>query len=188
MRPFTALGLLALVVTIVLLEGVVVHSLEVTPASACPPECDLNSCPETETCLAGLIKDNCDCCFVCGQREGERCYNATIGNMVAPELRGYNDCGENLECRLRTDLARGDQAEAICYCRKTQPICGTDGVTYENECIFTEMRYKKRDTLLIADDEPCKSRMLVFETLVDGANLFLGVYRTRNTNATREHC
>ncbi len=43
------------------------------------------------------------------------------------------------------------------YCIKDEPICGTDGITYENECQLTESRYKKRDGLVAASRGPCKS-------------------------------
>ncbi len=62
-----------------------------------------------------------------------------------------------MECRLRTDMEPTDPPEAVCYCIKDEPICGTDGITYENECQLTESRYKKRDGLVAASRGPCKS-------------------------------
>lgn len=102
-------------------------------------------------------KDRCNCCLICGRREGERCFNQAFTHKLFEEQQIYADCGENLECRLRTDLEVTDKPEAICYCNKTEPICGSNGVTYANECQFTEARYKTRDDLSKLDEGPCKS-------------------------------
>jgi hypothetical protein len=123
----------------------------------CSSVCDLNKCQPPEECLAGIIKDRCNCCSVCGQREGERCFNETLKRKLSRNYKNYGDCGENLECRLRTDMEPTDPPEAVCYCIKDEPICGTDGITYENECQLTESRYKKRDGLVAASRGPCKS-------------------------------
>lgn len=119
-------------------------------------ECEPDKCvPPTENCLTGLVKDLCGCCYVCGRREGERCDG---DSLPAPfRERGYGPCGEHLECRLRTDLAPGDPPEAQCYCTKTEPLCGNDGKTYENECQMTEARYRLRNGLQAAHRGPCNS-------------------------------
>lgn len=37
-------------------------------------ECDPAKCvPPADDCLAGLVRDLCGCCYVCGRREGELC-------------------------------------------------------------------------------------------------------------------
>lgn len=99
--------------------------------------------------------------MVCGRREGERCYDATTMLNLPEDYPKYLPCGENLECRLRTDLEESDSVEAICYCNLSIPICGSDGITYDNECQFTEARYKNRDTLFKNDDHPCDSRKFI---------------------------
>lgn len=98
----------------------------------------------------------CNCCFVCGQREGERCYNETL-NQLPSYYKRYGPCGEGLECKVRLDLEPTDLPEAICYCSNSKPVCGSDGVTYETECQLTEARYEKRDGLVAESRGPCKS-------------------------------
>lgn len=118
--------------------------------------CEVEKCqPPAEECLAGLVKDMCDCCYICGRREGELCDGDFL--PIPYRNRGYGPCGENLECRPRTDLAPGDPPEAQCVCLKTETLCGSDGKSYENECQLTEARYKQRDGLRAMHRGPCKS-------------------------------
>lgn len=127
--------------------------------------CEPEKCqPPEENCLAGLVKDLCGCCYVCGRREGELCDGDFL--PIPYRNRGFGPCGENLECRPRTDLAPGDIPEAQCVCLKTETMCGSDGKTYENECQLTEARYKQREELLIKAMHrgPCRSGRLPFLT------------------------
>ncbi|XP_023213498.1 insulin-like growth factor-binding protein-related protein 1 [Centruroides sculpturatus] len=119
----------------------------------CPP-CKPQQCRPPENCLAGMVKDACDCCYVCARREGERCDNVSL---PLPYTYKYGYCGENLECRLRTDLLPEDPAEATCECIKQEALCASDGQTYDNECQLTEARYKKRDGLRAMSRGPCRS-------------------------------
>lgn len=114
--------------------------------------CDLEACRTPGHCLAGLVHDACGCCMVCGQREGHRCYHRLVAGS-----KEHGPCGEDLECRLRADLAPGDPSEALCVCTKPEAVCGSDGVTYENVCQLTEARYKRRDGLAAASRGPCMS-------------------------------
>jgi hypothetical protein len=73
--------------------------------------------------------DRCGCCEVCAKAEYELCDHADL----PPARHGlYGACGENLECKLRTDLK--DVKEALCYCTMQEVLCGTDGQTYDNIC------------------------------------------------------
>ncbi|KAI7693092.1 hypothetical protein SSS_07419 [Sarcoptes scabiei] len=119
--------------------------------------CDLNNCPvPTTECLAGLVKDHCDCCFQCARREGERCFDERFKEKLPDDYERYPKCGDDLQCEIRTDLEENDRPEAICYCRYNDPICGSDGISYENQCQFTEARYRNRKLFEI-DNRPCKS-------------------------------
>jgi len=69
----------------------------------------------------------------------------------------YADCGENLFCKMRTDMEANDPPEAVCYCLKDEPICGSDGITYENECKLTEERYRQRNGLVASTRGPCNT-------------------------------
>ncbi|XP_054708855.1 insulin-like growth factor-binding protein-related protein 1 isoform X2 [Uloborus diversus] len=111
--------------------------------------CDRNSCQPPRNCLAGLVKDSCECCYVCARTEGERCDHEDL------HLEGFGHCGDNLECRVRNDLDWDDPPEAVCVCSKQKPLCGSDGVTYENICQLTETRYRRRDGLRAVSAEPC---------------------------------
>ncbi|GBM10677.1 Insulin-like growth factor-binding protein-related protein 1 [Araneus ventricosus] len=111
--------------------------------------CDSSACEAPRNCLAGLVKDSCDCCYVCGNKEGERCEHESV------PFEGLGVCGVNLECRARTDLHPDDPPEAVCVCTQQKPMCGSDGVTYDNICQFTEARYSRRDGLRAVSTEPC---------------------------------
>lgn len=111
--------------------------------------CDPDACEPPQDCLAGVVKDSCDCCYVCGLKEGERCDHADLN------LDGFGKCGDNLNCVVRNDLEREDPPEAVCSCVSQNPLCGSDGVTYENQCQLTEARYRRRDGLRAVSAEPC---------------------------------
>ncbi|XP_055928333.1 insulin-like growth factor-binding protein-related protein 1 isoform X2 [Argiope bruennichi] len=114
--------------------------------------CDSGACEAPRNCLAGLVKDSCNCCYVCGNKEGERCDHDSV------PFQGLGGCGANLECRARNDLHRDDPPEAVCVCTQQKPICGSDGVTYDNICQFTEARYSRRDGLRAVSTQPCVER------------------------------
>ena len=102
------------------------------------------------------IQDKCNCCSICGQFEGNRCYLPSLKGLNESH-HAYGDCGENLECRLRDDLNPAEPDEALCFCTKTEPVCGSDGQTYDNICQLNEARYKRRDGLVPSNYGPCQS-------------------------------
>lgn len=114
-------------------------------------ECEKSSCEPPTSCLAGMVKDSCDCCYLCGRLEGQLCDHSDLSSDTE-----FGKCGENLECRIRTDLDPEDSPEATCFCTRTYPLCGSDGVTYENVCQLTEARYRRRDGLRAVSREPCR--------------------------------
>ncbi|CAB3378510.1 Hypothetical predicted protein [Cloeon dipterum] len=107
-------------------------------AKGCPP-CDRTACP-SPTCPAGrVLPGPCFCCHVCALEEGQTCFNRSIRGLPPPlSGRPYLPCGENLECLLRKDLAPRDVPEALCTCKQSESVCGSDDQTYENMCQLRE--------------------------------------------------
>ncbi|XP_064602432.1 insulin-like growth factor-binding protein-related protein 1 [Liolophura sinensis] len=109
--------------------------------------CDKTSCPEPVNCVAGTVLDACECCQQCGLAEGELC-------DFSPDDHTYGTCGENLECRRRLD----NDIEAMCHCSYSEPLCGSDGITYRNLCHLQEVVVlENKDDLKIAAKGPCKT-------------------------------
>ncbi|KAG8194700.1 hypothetical protein JTE90_028014 [Oedothorax gibbosus] len=133
----------------------IIQSVQPDPIRHCAT-CDPDKCtPPSDDCLAGLVRDLCGCCYVCGRREGELCDSDYL--PVPYKNSKYGPCGEHLECRARTDLAPGDPPEAMCVCVKNESLCGSDGRTYASECELTEARYRLRNGLQAAHRGPCRS-------------------------------
>ncbi|XP_071528225.1 insulin-like growth factor-binding protein-related protein 1 [Panulirus ornatus] len=108
-------------------------------------ECDRSSCPEVEACQDGKVLDACGCCEVCAAGLGQRCQTQAQTD--------YNLCGEYLVCRTRTDT--GDTDEATCECENTDPVCGSDGVTYPTLCHLLQQTTENPD-LFVEVRSPCK--------------------------------
>ena len=69
-------------------------------------ECDPSQCALATDCYAGVVMDLCNCCAVCGKREGEECDDPE--QNIRENLRGDGRCGENLECKVvRTNQKKG---------------------------------------------------------------------------------
>lgn len=101
-------------------------------AIGCPSRCDKSMCPRMPTdCSAGQVLDHCNCCQVCASGEDEACGgNGKLGDPV---------CGEGLECSVSGGVAysatvRRRGKSGICVCKSTDPVCGSDGVSYRNIC------------------------------------------------------
>lgn len=116
--------------------------------------CDPEACPRPVNCLAGMVYDYCGCCRVCGRIEGEKCDN---DSLPLPYKNTYGYCGDHLECRIRDDLQPNDPVEAICFCKKTEVLCGSDGKTYMSLCQLMEEAYRQRNGLKAVSRQPCKS-------------------------------
>ena len=64
--------------------------------------CDRDACVRPSGCVAGVMKDRCDCCDVCAKAEFELCDHPDVSQDG--EL---GECGDKLECRVRDDLEVG---------------------------------------------------------------------------------
>lgn len=98
----------------------------------CPSVCDKSMCPRLPAdCPAGQALDVCQCCTVCASGEGEACGGG--GKLGDPT------CGDGLECSVSGGVAysvtvRRRSKSGICACKTTEPVCGSDGVSYRSIC------------------------------------------------------
>jgi hypothetical protein len=121
------------------------------------PSCNVEMCQKPIDCVAGVVKDSCGCCDVCGKAEYELCDHPKVQSPYR-----YGNCGPALECRVRKDLEHlNGGPEAICYCRTEGSLCGTDNVTYDSPCQLEAAKIVKNMYIGVGRDGPCNSAPLI---------------------------
>eukprot|EP00076_Gallus_gallus_P009926 XP_004942285.1 kazal-type serine protease inhibitor domain-containing protein 1 isoform X2 [Gallus gallus] len=129
-------------------------------------ECRPEECPVPRGCLAGTVRDACDCCWECANLEGQICDLDNTNHF-------YGKCGEHLECQLEAgDLQRGEVPEPQCACISHQALCGSDGRTYPQICRFLESARAHPDAnLTVAHEGPCEAEPQITSPPYDAWNV-----------------
>ncbi|XP_043912428.1 kazal-type serine protease inhibitor domain-containing protein 1 [Protopterus annectens] len=114
-------------------------------------DCNVSECPTPRGCLAGVVKDPCDCCFECANLENQICDLDNTNHF-------YGKCGTNLECRLEVNLHHGEVPEPQCTCTSNKAVCASDGKTYPQMCRFQEMANAHPESnITVVHEGPCES-------------------------------
>ncbi|KAM6390087.1 LOW QUALITY PROTEIN: kazal-type serine protease inhibitor domain-containing protein 1 [Pluvialis apricaria] len=129
-------------------------------------ECRPEECPAPRGCLAGTVRDACDCCWECANLEGQICDLDNTNHF-------YGKCGEHLECRLDAgDLQHGEVPEPQCACLSRLALCGSDGKTYAQICRFLEVARAHPDAnLTVAHEGPLRVRPQITSPPYDTWNI-----------------
>jgi len=129
---------------------------------SCKKECEISECPQPVGCLAEIVKDICNCCNICGKKEGQQCDLEVVNDQNGSfDLKTYKPihgrCGTDLECVLMKDFEVSNSVtdNAICQCKDQKSVCGDDGRTYTNKCKMFEIVAGRRQIVQIIRYEPC---------------------------------
>lgn len=94
------------------------------------------------------------CTFECQKKENKN-LSVEYDGICNEEVHTSSVEPENPKPKPLAPLAR-DKAEDICFCtREYNPVCGSDGVTYTNGCVF-ECEKKKNNQIEIKFYGDCK--------------------------------
>ncbi|ELT93934.1 hypothetical protein CAPTEDRAFT_166448 [Capitella teleta] len=119
-------------------------------------QCEPSECSAPVNCVAGVVKDSCGCCNICAKAEYELCDHPRIKSS-----KHLGRCGDQLECRVRNDLADEDKPEAICFCRIEGELCGTDNVTYDNICGLMAETARTNKKVKVHSKGPCNAAPVI---------------------------
>lgn len=87
-----------------------------------------------EGCPAGSVLDSCDCCSVCAAGQGEPCGGRG----------GAGRCAAGMEC---VKVGKSNKRKAgVCACKNAYEVCGSDGVTYTNDCELRAASIQAKNT------------------------------------------
>ncbi|KAA0709712.1 Kazal-type serine protease inhibitor domain-containing protein 1 [Triplophysa tibetana] len=130
----------------------------VLPGEGCPKKCHSERCPDLrqmQGCAGGLVRDQCGCCWECGNEEGQLC-------DPQPSSTFYGRCAEGLRCRTSGKNA-GGEPHTVCVCSKQEALCGSDGKTYNNLCQLRAAKHKqgKGQMLTMVHHGPCKAKPVI---------------------------
>ncbi|XP_014222139.1 insulin-like growth factor-binding protein-related protein 1 isoform X1 [Trichogramma pretiosum] len=156
-------------------------------ADGCRP-CSTSSrerCPTDPAtdCLLGTVPDACGCCptsGVCARLEGETCWDEKLRELLPAAARNAGRCAGDYSCRLRHDLEDGDEPEAVCSCRESRRVCGSDNRTYANACTLRETALRIAANngpslgLWLAHEGPCPTRPRIYSAPESVADARLG--------------
>lgn len=124
--------------------------------------CTEQECAQPLGCSAGIVKDSCDCCRVCGRKEGQQCDIDVTNDQSGLFDRAtytpiYGRCGSELHCLLTKDQEMSGKPtdNAFCHCTDLRPVCGDNKRTYSNKCQLFEETSGRRETVQIVRYEPC---------------------------------
>ncbi|XP_029466099.1 kazal-type serine protease inhibitor domain-containing protein 1 [Rhinatrema bivittatum] len=129
-------------------------------------DCNPEECPAPRGCLAGVVRDTCDCCFECANLEGQICDLDNTNHF-------YGKCGHNLECQLDMgDLRHGEVPEPQCVCLSSTAVCGSDGRTHAQLCKFQEVANAHPEVnLTVIHEGPCESAPQILSAPYDIWNI-----------------
>ncbi|XP_069833159.1 kazal-type serine protease inhibitor domain-containing protein 1-like [Dendropsophus ebraccatus] len=141
---------------------------EVEGKENCPP-CQEYHCPRVpRRCLAGRVKDRCNCCWECANMEGQLC-------DLPSQKPHYGTCREGLLCQV----VAGYSEEPQCVCPTQENVCGTDRKTYKNICRLQDAVRTRKRVLSLAHTGPCQEAPLLISSPRDtvavvGRSVLLG--------------